>query len=112
MSTQNLAELLQSLASGRTMQSAADAMREIVAAVQETGKTGELTIKLKFSKNSENSVTVKDDIKVKVPEMARGASVFYVTADGRMQRNDPEQPVMGVVRDADALNAAKTVKVA
>lgn len=64
---------------------------EVVQAVMKTGKAGSLSVSLKISANGTGSVTITDDIKVKVPEAARPKTMFFATESGSLMRNNPRQ---------------------
>lgn len=85
------ADVLRELAGGEVYEELSAQTAEVVAAVQETRKVGEVSFKLKFKPNGENSVIVTEEIKSKVPELPRGETVFFTTADGGLMRNDPRQ---------------------
>lgn len=73
---------------------------EVLKAVIETGGKGELTIKLKIqpSKMAMGGAVVEveteHETKMKKPELAIGRSVFFVTKEGRLTRDDPAQTAM------------------
>lgn len=69
-------------------------LAEVVAAVNEYGKPGELFLKLRISpatKHGEGVVVVADQVGVKKPEAPRPESVFYIDADSNLVKNDPKQ---------------------
>lgn len=66
-------------------------LAEVVQAVSATGKTGELTLKLKVKPNGSNSVSIIEQVTAKVPEPPRGATIFFVTEAGDLLRDDPRQ---------------------
>lgn len=73
---------------------------EVVKAVLDTGGKGELTVKL-FVKPSKMGmggcvieVETEHECKLKKPELAIGRSVFFVTKEGRLTREDPNQAAM------------------
>lgn len=72
------------------------ALAEVTEATQAVGdpkKWGELTITIKVNTTSPDSPTVMlvDAIKVKKPEFARPASVYYLDVAGGLTRHDPTQ---------------------
>ena len=68
-----------------------DIQHQIVEAVQMTNKQGELTIKLKFKPEGAGQVSIETDYKPKIPQLPRGRSIFFVTPEGNLQRDDPRQ---------------------
>lgn len=96
-------DLLNLLLDMRNGQVAADVnakFNEVLQAVLETGGKGELTIKL-FLKPSKLAmggavveVETEHECKLKKPELAIGRSIFFVTQEGRLTRDDPSQTGM------------------
>jgi len=86
--------------SGSVAQDINSKFNELVSAVLETGAKGELTVKLlvKPSKYAMGGAVVEveaeHEVKSKVPELKVGKSVFFITKDGRMTREDPAQSAM------------------
>lgn len=85
------ADILRELGGGGVYDDLTAGLAEIVAAVQETRKVGELSIKLKIKPNGENSVMVSEEIKTKVPQATRGDTLFFTTSSGSLVRQDPRQ---------------------
>lgn len=68
------------------------ALADVSTATQQTGKAGSVTIVLAIKPNpNSDSVLLVDEVKVKRPEPSRGAAIYYVGDDGRLQRDDPAQ---------------------
>lgn len=95
------ADVLRDLSAGKTYDDLTAGLAELVDAVMTTRKAGELSLKLSVRPNGENSVRVCDDIKVKVPQPARGETLFFTTSSGSLLRNDPRQPDLPL-RDVSA----------
>ena len=85
------ADVLRELGAGSTYDDLTAQLAEVVEAVMQTRKLGELSIKLKIKPNGEGSVIIADEIKARVPEPPRGESVFFVTTGGALVRQDPRQ---------------------
>lgn len=86
------------LRQGRTVAELDEALSTLVEAVRHTNKPGRLTLALvvkPFSKGrTEDEVQVlslEDAIAVKLPQLEKGATVFYADAQGALARNDPRQ---------------------
>lgn len=98
-----MTDLLQILLDMRSGQVASDCnakFGEVLKAVLDTGGKGELTIKL-FIKPSKMrmggavvEVETEHECKAKKPELHVGKSTFFVTKDGDLTRNDPNQEAM------------------
>jgi len=85
------ADILRELGGGNTYDELTARLAEVVDAVTQTHKMGEISIKLKVKPNGDSGVIVADEIKSKVPEPPRGDTVFFVTAGGSLVRQDPRQ---------------------
>lgn len=71
-----------------------EALAEVVKAVRDTGKSGELTFKIKVSMlnmRDENAVKLTPSVKTKKPEMAPYETIMFSTGDGDLLRDDPKQ---------------------
>lgn len=97
-----IADVLRDLAGGQTYDQINGALAEIVTACQETGKVGELSLKLKIKPSGDGTtVTVFDELRTKVPEPTRPPTIFFTTASGGLMRSDPRQTEMKL-RDVTA----------
>ena len=87
------ADTIRLLSGGRLDELLLESMREVVAAVHETGKPGKLTLTLTVKPNEERrSVMISPDVKTSAPKPNAGESLFFSTEDGEMMRTDPKQP--------------------
>jgi hypothetical protein len=78
-------------------------IEELVGAIREHSKGGELTLKLKIAPlnaGDPHSLKVTDEIKIKKPEKVNGISVFYSTSRNTLQKNDPNQMDFSDVDDS------------
>lgn len=85
---------LRELRRGRCMQELSENLAALVEKVKETGKSGNLTLKLKVqpaTQMAEDCVTVEDDVTAKLPKPSRKGTLFYPTEDNRLSREDPRQ---------------------
>jgi hypothetical protein len=78
---------------GRTHDELTARLAEVTAAVAATGKAGSLTLTIKITpaKGVDGMVVVDDDVKTKVPTLARPAAMYYVTDEGALSENHPAQ---------------------
>lgn len=91
------------------------ALADVARAAHETGKTGAVSIVLSVKPNpNSDSVLVVDEVKVKRPEPARAAAIYYVGGGGQLQRDDPaqttffEEPVRTVDPESGEVRRAGT----
>lgn len=78
---------------GEVLEDLSNKLQELVAAVQSTGGSGELSLKIsvKPMKGSTEAVVVTDDIKCKTPVLKSAGTVMFPTPEGNLQRNHPKQ---------------------
>lgn len=99
------ADALIELSGGRTHTELSQQLHDLIAAVRDTGKKGSLTLTISVSrmKNAaENTLTVTDDVKAKLPAHDRNVSVFYADANGNLTRRDPNQLEFDHLREVPA----------
>lgn len=79
-------------AGGKTESELTDGLRDLVTRVADTGKRGsmQLTVVVEPMKEDASMLLIKDEIKLKLPEHDRKASIFW-QKDGELLRNDPNQ---------------------
>lgn len=79
-------------AGGKTESELTDGLRDLVMRVADTGKRGslQLTVVVEPMKEDASLIVIKDEIKLKLPEHDRKASIFW-QKDGALLRNDPNQ---------------------
>lgn len=90
-----LADVLAELNGGRAHATASEQLHQLVTAVRETGKGGSLTVQITVkpaAKGDGSTVLVTAVSKTKRPEAEAQASVFFVTADDNLTRDNPQQP--------------------
>jgi len=74
--------------------------QDVLKAVLETAGKGELTVKFTIQPSKLGmggaviEVETEHDVKLKRPELKVGRSLFFVTKEGELTRNDPAQTAM------------------
>lgn len=88
------AAFLQEQAGGKTHTELSEALRDLVARVQDTGKKGTVTLAVHVEpmKGDPRILVIHDEIKLKLPEHDRKASIFFADARGNLTRDNPDQP--------------------
>lgn len=86
---------------GKTHDEMSEALRDLVARVRDTGKKGSvsLTVTVAPLKGDVDVLVVADEIKLRVPEHDRKASLFYPDKDGNLSRRDPNQLTFDSLRE-------------
>lgn len=90
---QSFAAFLCQHARGQSERELSARLRELVEAVEETGKGGSITytVSIKPQGNADHAVLVTDSVKTKFPELDRPASIFFADEAYRLVRTDPRQ---------------------
>lgn len=88
----NFADVLGSIEGGILFNQLNEQLQDLVVAVTDHRKSGEITVTLKVTPNGERAVSVTGTIKSKVPEAAKGVTIFYADGGGNLLRRDPRQP--------------------
>jgi len=85
--------LLISMRNGAANDRATVELEKLVQAVMQTGKSGDVTIKIKVSKLKDGDTEQKVDIVVKssIPVGDIPAGIYYPNDDGSLHRTDPRQ---------------------
>lgn len=91
-----ITDILREYRNGRAADVASQKMAELVRVVDETGKSGTLTItfKVKPEKGGGSQKTIACDIKAKMPELDLPEAVFFSDDEGSLHRSDPQQREM------------------
>ena len=76
---------------GGTVEELQSTIKDVVAAVQNAGGTGTVTLKLSFRKNGDNAVFVTDTVASTKPKVKSPDSLFFVTDDHGLSRKNPDQ---------------------
>jgi len=71
----------------------ADAIQQVVASVEETGKAGKVLVEISVAPASkgQGAVKVADKITLKLPALPAGETIMFVTPDNNLVANDPRQ---------------------
>lgn len=91
-------ETLREIRAGGLLNEATEALAELVHAVNETGKSGEIAIrlKLKLANRGSSTMIVDADVKKTIPEPDREVAFFFPTKDGGLSKQDPNQIPLGL----------------
>lgn len=84
---------LQGVRQGAVIDELNQKLYDLGLAVRSTGRAGELVLKLKLAPIDQSGLTlhIEDTVVVKEPKLSKGKTVFFVTDDGQLVRNDPRQ---------------------
>lgn len=87
-----------------------DALQELVAAVATEGKGGKLTITIsvKPANAGNGALTVTDEIKLAPPKETKSGSIFFVSPENNLIREDPRQTRLDL-RQVSGNEPARTI---
>ena len=109
MSARPFYDFLREHRNGVTHDELADALNDLVAAVNEEGKAGTLTFTVSIKPmGKSDGLEVSADIKVKPPKKTAGVSIFFSTPDNNLVRQDPRQQSMEL-REVAPASAARAL---
>lgn len=94
MNTRPFIDTFRQVEGGILLEELADTQREIIQAIQHTNKKAVLTITLTYTPEGQGQVSIEADIKAKAPKLSRGRSLFFMTPDANLERNDPRQTTL------------------
>lgn len=100
--TRPFADILLALNRGRTHHELSTGMQQLVAAVEDTGKKGSISLTITVAPTkSEGVLEVTETVGVKAPTHSRAASLFYADDSHNLVREDPRQMALPL-RDVTA----------
>lgn len=88
------ADNLRYLGKGAINEELTEKMAELVKSVRETGKAGEIVLKIKvgmMAAGNEDMVKLTPVVTAKIPETESPITIMYSTADGDLLREDPNK---------------------
>lgn len=91
VTTQAFVETLGAINNGDFLGDLDSELVALVKAVQETRKAGKLTVTFNIKPTARDVATIAADFSSKKPEEGRPETTFFMTPDGRLQREDPKQ---------------------
>lgn len=77
-----------------------DTLNDLVHACTETGKTGEMTLKIKIKPiaGKAGQVEIDANVTAKMPQPTRGKTILFANEKNGLQRTDPRQQTIDGVR--------------
>lgn len=83
---------------GKTHTELTEALHDVVAAVRETGKTGQITLTVKIApfKGQTDTLVVEDKVTTKVPVHDRKTAIWFADDDNSLRRTDPRQSAFDI----------------
>lgn len=102
LAPKTFAQVLDTLRFGTLGDELTKELRKLTESCADTGRAGELTIKIKLKPGKGGQLEVIDDYSVKLPKPERGTTLMFATPDGNLTRNDPRQLELTGLRTIDS----------
>lgn len=89
-------DVLRDIRKGKVVDALTDDLAEVVQAVLDTEKAGELTLKLKVKPQGKGDLCVVIEAKItsKLPHVDMPEGIFFADLDGGLHRDEPNQHQM------------------
>ncbi|NDK37181.1 hypothetical protein [Rhodovulum sulfidophilum] len=88
---------------GHAIEVADEQLREVISAVNRTGKKGTVTVILEVNPNGETGFAVTARVKATAPQLQFGQSFFFMGRDGDLTREAPNYVQQSLLK-AEAFN--------
>lgn len=109
---QAFVQMLAKMRRGQSAEELSEKLLEAQERCKQTGKVAEITykVKIKPEKGMPGMFMMTDDIKSRLPEFDRGASVMFEDANLQLQLEDPRQQKMELRQVDETPRETKTVE--
>ena len=89
---------------GKSHDELSEGLWDLVQRVRDTGKKGtiQFTVSVSTMKGDTDVLVISDEIKLRLPEHDRKASLFYTDKTGNLTRSDPQQLAFESLREVPA----------
>lgn len=109
MAIRPFADTLTAIRFGSLAEDLSTALNQLTTACVETGRKGDLTLKLTLRPGKAGQLEILDDIKVKLPPAERGTTLMFATPEGNLTREDPRQMQLAGIREVPPTKPAKEI---
>jgi hypothetical protein len=101
MASRPFTDTINALRYGTLNEDLTAALNDLVKVCDNTGKAGELTLKLKLKPGKGGQMEIIDELIIKAPKEEKGTSIFFATPEGNLTREDPRQLNIEGLRSLD-----------
>lgn len=104
--TQQFTNTLDQIRYGALSDELTERMTELTRICRDTGRVGEITLKLKITPHASGQMEIADNVSVKLPAYPRSTTLMFSTAEGGLQRDDPRQALLDFskIKNVDVSN--------
>jgi hypothetical protein len=103
-------DLLGEIEGGRLLRDLTKAAYEVTRAAMEVRKAGSIKLSITITPTGRGATEIDAKIDVKIPEHERPSTTFFVTPDGTLLRDDPQQQKLPLREVADYQAPLREVK--
>lgn len=89
---------------GHAIEVADEQLRDVITAVNRTGKKGSVSVTLEISPNGETGFAATAKVAAKAPAINFGQSFFFMGRDGDLSREAPDYVQASLLKSEDATN--------
>lgn len=82
---------------GLPVEIADNCLRDVIAAVQRTGKKGTVSVTLEVAPNGEMGFAASAKVQAKAPQINFGQSFFFADRNGNLTRTAPTMETLGLM---------------
>lgn len=93
-----LLELIEQYGHGHLIETGDEELKRLVAAMIQTGKPGEITIKLKLKPQGPTFLASGGDVSVKIPKAKAPESIFFADGDNGLTRSPTPEASADLLR--------------
>jgi len=83
---------------GLPVETADQQLRDVIGAVQRTGKKGTVTVALEIAPNGEMGFAASAKVSAKAPQIDFGQSFFFMGRNGDLTRESPSMEHLGLMK--------------
>jgi hypothetical protein len=84
---------------GLPVETADQCLRDVITAVNRTGKKGTVTVSLEISPNGEMGFAASAKVTAKAPQINFGQSFFFMGRNGDLTREAPSMEQLGLMKE-------------
>lgn len=92
---------------GLAIETADHALKDVIAAVQRSGKKGAVTITLEVAPNGELGFAASAKVTAKAPQVNFGQSFFFMGRGGELVRESPDMQQLGLMSNTSTKENAR-----
>ena len=111
MTIKAFADTLVALRYGQLHDELSVALHDLIKACVTTGSSGSLSLTIKLKPGRSGQIEIGDEVRLKLPEPQKTATLMFATPDGILQREDPRQIRIDEVRTIDVRTSATPIQV-